>query len=416
MPIVGLALDAFGFIATLIIFLSCLEERVKRETSSNGFILLTAAIMAALIAHIVAAIGTLVAIEKMVIIGKTVASCLCYVAILFFVFHLKETLYGNVRSAKAICVIAGIICVLSVVMAVLGAHVALTETLSDDSVKGAVRMLVNLQFPLISFFIVTLMILLARDVVTRDRVICLMYGVFPTVGALFDYFVLNLSLTYAGLVISTMVIYANIYIQKRRVIAEQKTALMMSQINPHFMYNTLTTIASLCELEPKAAKSLTIEFSSFLRRNIDTLNTTELIPFEKELSHVECYLKIEKARFKEKINITWSIQSKDFLIPALCVQPIVENAVKHGISKKVDGGTVKISSYATDNAYFVEIKDDGVGYEVGTVPDDDRAHVGLINVRDRLKDMCGGTLTVKSMVGVGTRVLIEIPKKKGKRG
>ena len=186
---------------------------------------------------------------------------------------------------------------------------------------------------------------------------------------------------------------------------------MLSQINPHFVYNTLTTIASKCDTSPKQAKYLTIEFSQYLRRNLDTLTNEALIPFEQELDHVECYLKIEKARFRERLNVIYSIQCKDFSIPPLTVQPLVENAVKHGITKKANGGTVKISTFEEDNSYIVEIIDDGVGFDT----ENTEMHIGLQNVQNRIAAMCRGELTVKSTVGVGTRVRLEIPKKKGKR-
>jgi hypothetical protein len=99
----------------------------------------------------------------------------------------------------------------------------------------------------------------------------IIYTVFPIVGVLLDYFIHGLSLTYLGLVLSILIIYANIYSQKQKMIESQKNALMLSQINPHFVYNTLSTIASMCDTSPKQAKYLTIDFARYLRTNIDTL-------------------------------------------------------------------------------------------------------------------------------------------------
>ena len=129
------------------------------------------------------------------------------------------------------------------------------------------------------------------------------------------------------------------------------------------------------------------------------------------MEHVEYYLKIEKARFGEHINVIYSIQCKDFSVPPLTVQPLVDNAVKHGITKKASGGTIKISTFEEDNNYVVEIIDDGVGFDT----ENTEMHVGIENARSRIALMCKGDITVKSTVGVGTRVTIEIPKKKGKR-
>ena len=186
---------------------------------------------------------------------------------------------------------------------------------------------------------------------------------------------------------------------------------MLSQINPHFVYNTLSTIASMCDISPTQAKYLTIDFSKYLRRNINSLTSEELIPFEEEMEHVACYLKIEKARFRERLNVVYSIQCKDFNVPPLSVQPLVENAVKHGVTKRASGGTVKISTYDTGAHYVVEIIDDGVGFDVQSA----QMRVGLENVRSRIAAACSGDVTVKSTAGIGTRVMIEIPKKKGSR-
>ena len=170
----------------------------------------------------------------------------------------------------------------------------------------------------------------------------------------------------------------------------------------------------MCDISPKLAKNLTIDFSRYLRQNLNSMTDEHLIPFEKELEHVECYLRIEKTRFRENLNVIYSIQCKDFYIPPLTVQPIVENAVKHGITKKADGGTVKISTFSTEKSYVIEIIDDGVGFDPEALTAQDQRHVGLENVESRVTRMCKGSIFVKSTVDVGTRVTIEIPRKKGK--
>jgi LytS/YehU family sensor histidine kinase len=255
------------------------------------------------------------------------------------------------------------------------------------------------------------MALFAKQTARVNRFISIVYTIFPVAGITVDHIFHGLSLSYIGLVISVLIIYTSIYLQKQKLIDAQKNALMLSQINPHFVYNTLSTIAAMCDTSPKQAKYLTIDFSQYLRRNINTLTSEELIPFDQEMEHVECYLKIEKARFRERLNVNYSIQCRDFSIPPLTVQPLVENAVKHGITKKAKGGTVKICTYEEDGNYIVEIIDDGMGFDAENV----EMHVGLQNVRSRIAAMCRGALTIKSTVGIGTRVRLEIPKKKGKR-
>ncbi|MBR5090622.1 MAG: histidine kinase [Ruminiclostridium sp.] len=193
---------------------------------------------------------------------------------------------------------------------------------------------------------------------------------------------------------------------------EAKVAVMTSQIRPHFMYNALTSIAMMCELDPKTAKQATITFAKYLRGNMDSLKQTTPVPFEKELEHLKNYLYIEKLRFDDLLNIEYDIKTTAFEVPLLSIQPLVENAVKHGVGMKEDGGTVTIATRETDSAYEVIISDDGVGFDTNAEKKDDgRSHVGMENTRKRLKDMCGADIAITSEVGVGTTVTVTIPKK-----
>ena len=420
MPSVNIALDIFGIIVLMIIFFSCLEERVKRETQSNIFLIMMGAILCALVADLLSWIGegnTNLAI--MTIVTNTVASCMGYASIFCFVLYMRENLFRNSKAIKVIVCIFGVMCLVSAVLLSMGAYYGNSFMIDEHGHyvhSGEFSVLLShFSFPVLSLVATVLMLFCAKDVSPIARFFYFLYIIFPMIGVTLDYAIHGISLTYIGMVVSVMIIYTNIYLQKRNTISEQKTALMMSQINPHFMYNTLSAIAALCDIEPKKAKALTIEFSTYLRQNLETLSTTDLIPFEQELRHVECYLKIEKARFKDKVNVDYSVQTENFYLPALTIQPLVENAVRHGITKKGEGGTVKLGTYQTEKSYFIEIKDDGIGFDYETLNCDGRKHIGLENVRNRLRDMCGATMEVKSMVGVGTRVTIEIPKKKGGR-
>ena len=419
MPYVNIALNTFGLVVTLIIFFSCLEERLKKENSSNGLILVMIAVMVALIADTVGWIGEgHPSLAYMTAIGNTVAACAGYIATFFFMLYLKKSVFRDNKTVTVVVIIFAVLCLISILFVSNNAYTGASFTVDESGhyVHGDshMAMLAHLQFPIVTFVTIILMSSVARGVRARNKIFYVTFAAFPAIGAVIDYLFHGYSLTYIGMVVGIMIIYTNIYLQKRQLISEQKTALMMSQINPHFMYNTLTTIASLCEISPKEAKSLTIEFSSFLRQNLDTLTTTELIPFEQELRHVGCYLKIEKARFKERLNVVYAIDCKEFNVPALTIQPLVENAVRHGITKKSSGGTVKISTYCTEDAHVIEVKDDGVGFDDSTITNDGRSHIGLNNVRNRLKDMCGGTMEIKSMPGVGTRITVSIPNKKRK--
>lgn len=188
-------------------------------------------------------------------------------------------------------------------------------------------------------------------------------------------------------------------------------AVMISQIQPHFLYNALNTIKSLIRRDPKKAEQAVIDFSYYLRGNMDSLTHTDPIPFETELAHVKYYCDIELLRFSDKLKIEYDIQEKKFCVPTLSIQPIVENAIKHGVTKKPEGGTVRISTASDDKDYIVTVKDDGVGFDPSAIEEDDgRSHVGIQNIRYRFENMMHATVSIESEKGVGTCVIIRIPK------
>ena len=191
-------------------------------------------------------------------------------------------------------------------------------------------------------------------------------------------------------------------------LAESRISTMMSQIRPHFIYNTLGSVEQLCKLDPPKAGELVHNFAKYLRGNFGELDNPKPILMSQEMEHVRHYINIENVRFPD-MTFTFEMKSDDFHIPALTVQPIVENAIKHGLMKLPKGGTINVVAYETDTAYCVSVVDDGVGFDTGTLFED-RAHVGLRNIRERLKVMVNGTLEIESEIGVGTKVLITIPK------
>ena len=189
---------------------------------------------------------------------------------------------------------------------------------------------------------------------------------------------------------------------------ESRISIMLSQIQPHFIYNTLGTIERMCLKDPEKAFDLVRNFSLYLRGNFSELESTTPIPFTEELKHVEHYVYIEKVRFPD-INIEYDIETTDFVLPALSVQPLVENAIKHGLMRLETGGTIWIRSYETSTHFCVEVKDDGVGFDM-ELPIDKKKHVGLSNIRGRLKAMVNGELILESSLHAGTKAVIMIPK------
>lgn len=200
--------------------------------------------------------------------------------------------------------------------------------------------------------------------------------------------------------------------EKEKELADMQQDIMLSQIQPHFLYNSLTAIAQLCEKKPTQAKKATIAFADYLRGNMDALNQKKPVPFEKELSHIESYMNLEQIRFGDQLEVVYDIETVDFEVPVLSVQPIVENAVKHGIKRK---GLVLLQTQEYPDGNEIRVIDDGEGFdpsELDKIQDEPgRSHVGVENVRKRLREMCHGTLTYLSKPGEGTTVIIWIPKK-----
>ena len=191
-------------------------------------------------------------------------------------------------------------------------------------------------------------------------------------------------------------------------LTESRVSTMMSQIRPHFIYNTLGSIEQLCSIDPRKAGELVHNFAKYLRGNFGELDNPKPILMSQEMEHVRHYISIENVRFPD-MTFSFEMNSDDFHIPALTIQPIVENAIKHGLMKLQKGGAIRVASYETDTHYCVSVEDDGVGFDTGVLLDE-RKHVGIRNIRGRLKAMVNGTLEIESTQGVGTKVLITIPK------
>lgn len=198
-------------------------------------------------------------------------------------------------------------------------------------------------------------------------------------------------------------------------ILQKNIAITLSQIRPHFLFNVLTAIQQLCEMNPEKAKQAIENFSFYLRGNLDSLEGRGLISFQKEIGHVKYYLELEQLRFSERLHVIYDLQVEDFFLPALTVQPIVENAVKYGVTKRKEGGTVSILTRLQGDEVVIQVQDDGTGFDVEKYMEEHSSHIGIENVSNRLKSLCNGTLEIQSEIGVGTIVTMRIPSQMYKK-
>lgn len=257
-----------------------------------------------------------------------------------------------------------------------------------------------------------------RKNVSREMLVSMAsYEVLLLVAVIAQSFYYGVSLINIAICISMILIFVSAMVEQNKELASRqeeaanlRVELMLSQIKPHFIYNALTVIQRLCVKDPKLAQETVAEFATYLRGNLESLDRKTPVYFEKELEHVQCYLAIEKKRFGDRVNVVYDIQDEDFVIPALTLQPLVENAIKHGICKKEEGGTVWISTERKKDVVYVVVKDDGVGFQKSQA--DGNEHVGMRNVESRLHSMCGGTLEIESIPGKGTMAMITLPQKK----
>lgn len=194
---------------------------------------------------------------------------------------------------------------------------------------------------------------------------------------------------------------------ERALEADKRIQIMMTQIQPHFLFNTISTISALCYTAPEKAGRIADSFGLYLRQNLDSLGTAGLIPFRDELAHTQTYTDIEMTRF-ETIRVEYDVQDDDFSVPPLTLQPIVENAIRHGAFAR-DEGLVRVSTRGTASGHEITVWDNGDGFDPAKLREGDGSHIGIWNVRERLERMCGGSLVIDSGNGSGTTVTIRIP-------
>lgn len=195
-------------------------------------------------------------------------------------------------------------------------------------------------------------------------------------------------------------------------LVESQTAVMLSQIQPHFLYNTLTSIRYFVKKDPKLAEVMLTDFSGFLRKNVDSLSASEPIPFARELEHVKYYLSIEQKRFGDRLSVVYAIEVENFKIPGLTIETLVENAVKHGLRSRPEGGTIQIKTFQEGDDIIVVVADDGTGDITGNESiNEDRSHIGIDYVRKRIAKQSDGELIVENNPGHGFVVKIRLPQK-----
>ena len=335
----------------------------------------------------------------------------------------------SVRSSKLFQTVLGlwaVYFVLLVIVSVTGGF--LSVTVENQPFRGPLYPL--LMLPLIAIMLVNLAgTVRHRAQLSRKAFFSFIIVLLPmTASLIVMLFVDAMPLFDISIVLSTLIMYSfilsdqieqnqrhqqKIACQEREIamqqreIAHERASVMVLQMRPHFIYNTLMSIYSLCMFDPGKARQITMDFTNYLRRNFNAISSDSAIPFSTELEHTRAYLAVEQAQFGNMLIVEYDTPFTHFRLPPLTLQPIVENAVKHGMDLDADPLHISIRTRDTDSGTEIIVEDTGSGFDPS---DKNKPHTTLENIRQRLEMMCGGSMTIQSREGGGTVVTLVIPE------
>ena len=411
MNLLNAALLVFSALVTLFLLIGAVTDRNRKSRFMSSFIIL-------LISNILMQLGEAGIwffageLENIVLlnISAMMSMVFSYVLISAYAHCLTEFVCERKKVSFVPNYIILAICSIYILLSVISLFNGMFFSFDENGcfVNGPMYGLVR-AFDLIVIIIGIFWVMCYRKILTlREISFLISFNVLPLLSMTLQRF-WEPTPQYMAVTLSLIVIYVLFHGEITRQLADSRISIMLSQIQPHFMHNMLTTIMYMCRTEPEEAEKTVGQFADYLRANMDSLTLKQCIQFETELKHVKTYWSLEEKRFGDKIRAVYDIQENSFMLPSLTIQPIVENAVKHGM-RKGKQLTVTIRTYSDVNNYYVEINDDGRGFDVNAFENDGKSHIGIKNVQQRLKMMCGGELMVNSVPDQGTDAVIKIPK------
>ena len=257
-------------------------------------------------------------------------------------------------------------------------------------------------------------LLLRRNVLTKKQFYAMLISMLPlTVALIVHLFVAAFPFIITGIAISAISMYGIVlsdeieqHFRQQQEIARKSAGIMALQMRPHFIHNTLMSIYYLCQQDPMEAQRVTLDFNTYLEKNMTALAGDETIPFSEELEHTRAYLNVEQALYDESLFVDYDTPHIAFRLPPLTLQPVVENAVKHGLDPDSEPLRISIQTRDTESGSEIIVSDNGPGFEA---IDDSSPHIALANIRQRLEIMCGGKMTIMPRDGGGTVVKLMIP-------
>ena len=414
---VNSAIGIAGFTVSMLGLLLSAALRIEDEWTNRFFPLLFSILALYTSADIVTSISTeagaagSVAVSQTALFLESLFSSLLMPALTVLILHFAGDDPKHNRIYRAVTVLLIIYLVMLTTTQFTGTFYYFTP----DNVYHRGPLYPLLLVPPVLIMAVNLVALVGR----RDRLnpnqfnSFLIFIVVTIVCMLIQMVAYGLLMILLGVTVSSLVMFimlvssqAEERIRQKEMNAAQQARIAVLQMRPHFIANTLMSIYYLCGRDPEAAQQVILDFSSYLRKNFSAIAGDRTIPFAEELEHTRAYLAVETARFEDMLSVEFDTPHMNFRIPPLTLQPIVENAVQHGLDPDGDPIRIQVRTEATDTESIVTVTDNGPGFEAA---DDDRPHIALANIQERLEMMCRGRLDIETAPGGGTKVKICLP-------
>lgn len=411
-----------GFVILLvhIVYVATKKNRRKDENYLLGFFSFTAFHFALYFAFtlIKQALGT---VSDAYIIGFYTGFYICNNLEVFLLF-LYMMVYVNVPNkwVKPLHVINISLFSIFVILDIVNVFTRMFFTSIGGVYTRQNAMIVSQIYQFILFAVIFVVAVFNKKLNIREKLAFALYCLLPLVAIVLQNIFKGYAIAYLSIIVSIEILFFFLGVERNLELAKEEEKLkdaqikvMLSQIQPHFIYNSLSSISTLITIDPEKAQRGLDDFTEYLRSNLSSLTENRLISFEDELQHIQTFLALEELRFPDRIKVIYDLKVTDFMVPPLIVQPLVENAVKHGILQRIKGGTITLKSHEETDAFVVEIIDDGVGFDMKEVDFASNKHFGLANISYRVSRMTDGKLMIESAPGKGTKATVRFKKEGG---
>jgi two-component system LytT family sensor kinase len=428
MNLMSASLEFFAAVITTLLLIGCFLEKNYKDITEKLLICALASHSAMMLCD--APIWLLleqpspektVAVRILAFLSDAFACLLTSLYTYCLTSYISERKKTSYRFATTLSFFCGLLTLLSLISAFNGMFISYDENGKD--IRGPLYLFSQIFYILLLAATIAFVLRHFKILGRKDTLAWILFGALPIITMPLQYY-WNVTPVYISSTISLIFVYMLIHIERAKhsadiekklvehelSLSESRNALVLSQIQPHFLYNALTSIYRLCDVKPEAAKKAVSDFADYLRGNLDPIKQTAPITFSEELKHIRAYLSLEKIRYDDRLEVVYDIKVCEFFIPPLAVQPLVENAVNHGISDLPDGGCITITTEEFPDRYEVRVIDNGIGFDPTHMSDDGKSHVGISNVRSRLEIMCRGSLEILSSPNSGTTAIIKVPK------